>query len=231
MPRSEFRGTVAVALVLAACVALPSRGRADEAQEGIHLQAESGRRVANDRMEARLAVELENVDPARLADEVNETMDWALGRAKRAKGVIVQSGAYQTRPIFDEQRIRRWHARQELILESGDTDRLSELLGELQSRLQLQGVAFRVSRGARQRVEEELIAEALDAFKRRAELVRKNLGADGYRIAELYVGTPGGPAPRARAMGRAMAESVAAPGFEAGTSDVTVQVRGRIVLD
>jgi len=197
----------------------------------IHFQVERSRAVDNDRMQAVLSVTAEDASAARLADQINRTMDWAVKTAKTKPDIEVRSGNYRTYPVYSKDKIQRWRAVQELILEGADFAALSNLIGQLQERLQVASINFSVSPARRATVEDELIAQALDAFKQRAELVRKRLEAKGYRIVDAAINTGGGqPAPimmRAAAM---EASSIAPPAVEAGTSTLSVNVSGVIEL-
>lgn len=198
----------------------------------VSFHVERGRDVANDWLRAALAVTDEDVDPAALANRVNQLMGWALDVARSEKRVKVQSGGYSTHPVYDKNRIRRWRASQELWIESADFDAATKLVGELQSRLQLESLAFSVSPEQRRKIEDALIEEALAAFQDRAQLVRKKLGASGYQIVLLGIDTPGRPPPPRPMMRTAMAEAaVAPPAVEGGTSRVTVHVNATIELD
>jgi len=65
----------------------------------VSLQAEASREVSNDLMLAVLAVEMEDRDPAQLADSVNRSIQEALASAKEFKSVKVRSGSYRTYPV------------------------------------------------------------------------------------------------------------------------------------
>lgn len=206
----------------------------DEAliEDQVSFQVEVGRDVENDRAVATLSAIAEDRDPGRVAQQINEAMGWALEQVKAQSVVKPRSGTYQTYPVYDERKIVRWRGSQQLQLESGDIARLAQLIGSLQERLQVQGMQFLVSDARRRDVEAALTGEALASFQQRAELIRKSLGASGYRLMDLSVHT-GGPRPpvplRAEAMSVSRA-AVAAPAMEQGTSSVTVQVSGRIHL-
>jgi len=110
-------------------------------EDQVSFQVEVGREVGNDRMVAILNVTAEEKKPAVVADKINSTMAWALDQARANKQVTSRSGNYQTYPVYDEDRkIARWRGRQELQLESQDVDQLSQLVGTLQSRLQMQSL-------------------------------------------------------------------------------------------
>jgi predicted secreted protein len=205
----------------------------DEPRNRVRFQVESAREVPNDWIVAVVGISAEDVDPAALADTVNRQMGWALEQVREQERVESKSGGYNTYPVYEEGKLRRWRASQELILESGDTDAMTSLVGTLQSRLQLRSFQFDVSEETRARVEKELVAEALEAFQERAELVRRSLGAGGYAIDDLSIDT-GGVAPRMRES-RMQMEAVstrgAPPAVEGGESRIAVGVHGSIALE
>ena len=223
-------------LITAFILSLAATNQATAADETprynqIHFQVERSRPVENDRMQAMLSLTAEDDNAARLADQINRSMDAALKIAKARAKVEVRTGGYRTYPVYNKEKIQRWRATQELLLDSSDFAELGNLIGQLQERLQVTSINFSVSSARRATVEDELIAQALDAFKQRAELVRKQLATKGYRIVDVSINTGGGqPVPimmRATAM---EAASVAPPALEAGTSTVTVSVGGVVEL-
>ena len=199
----------------------------------IHYQVERSRPVENDRMQATLSITAEDASAARLADRINRTMEWAINTAKTRNKVEHRSGGYQTYPVYEKDRVQRWRATQELLLEGPDFAQMGELIGKLQERLQVNAITFSVSPGRRATVEDELIAKALEAFKQRADLVRRQLAAKDYRIVDVSINPDGiAPAPKLMMRGSALLEttSVAAPAVQAGTSTLSVTVSGTIEL-
>jgi predicted secreted protein len=207
---------------------------ADEAARynQIHFQVQRSRPVENDRMQAVLSVTLEDENAAHLADQVNRTTAWALQTAKAQRKVEVRTGNYRTYPVYDKNKIRRWRGTQELVLEGNDFAALGNLIGQLQERLQVTAINFSLSPAQRAAAEDEMITQALKAFKQRAELVRKQLVAKSYRIVDAFIDTGvGQPVPIVRrATAMAAEEAVAPPAMEGGTSTLTVTVRGVIEL-
>ncbi len=219
-------------LTAPACRAAEEEG----AMNRVSFDVQSTREVANDWVKARIGVTAENADAAALADEVNRHMAWALEIARATAGIEVKSGGYHTHQVMDprakDQRI--WRAQQDLVLASADVRALSALVARLQSRLQLRSLEFSVSNQKRQEVESELIDEALDLYKERAKRVRQRLGASGYALVRLNIGTSGDrPLPTPRPMMRIMAAEVAVapPALEAGSSQLAVGVQATIQLD
>jgi predicted secreted protein len=201
----------------------------------VELQAEAQREVQNDLLNATLFVELNDSSPAALANAVNKSVNEALRMAKDYKGVRVRSGNNQTYPVYAKANVLQgWRSRAEIRLESRDFEAASALIGKLQSGMQLANLTFSVSPEARRSTENELIAEAIAAFKSRAEIVKTALAGRGYKLQRLNVAS-GYNAPQPRfAMARlaASAPDVATPNLEAGVTMVTVTAGGAIeVLD
>ena len=188
--------------------------------------------MANDWVTAVVGTSDEDSDAARLADRVNQTMNWGLGVAKQARGVSVKSGGYTTQPVHDssQKKIARWAASQDMILESSDVDAVSELVGKLQSKLLLRSISFSISPETRRKSEDALIGDVLTAFAERAKRVSAGLGARDYEIVSIAIQTPGGgPVPMyARAE---MMDKAAAPNFESGQSTLSVRVDATIEIE
>lgn len=200
----------------------------------VNYQVSAAREVENDTLVAVMYHERSGQQASAMADDVNRTIAWAVDLARKNDAVQVQTLNYRQDPLYKNQAVVGWKVRQSIRLESTDVGALGELIGALQSRLSVASLSYTISRGARMRVEDELIAEALARFRARGELMAGELGRPGYRIVNLDVNT-GGTAPvpvRMHAMA-AMAESssVAPPTLEAGVQTVTVQVSGTIELE
>ena len=197
------------------------------------FSVERSRDVANDWVTAVMGTSDEDSDAARLADRVNQTMSWALGVAKEARGVTVKSGGYTTHPVYDKSssKIARWAASQDLILESSDFEAVSDLVGKLQSKLLLRGISFGISPETRRKNEDALIGEVLTAFQERAKRVSSGLGARDYEIVSVAIQTPGGPMPVPFQRAEMMAGKVAAPSFEGGQSTLQVRVDATIEIE
>ena len=179
-------------IITAFVLALSMTGPINAAEEAlrynqVHFQVERTRAVDNDRMQAVLSTTAEDDNTARLADQINKTMDWALKAAKTKTKIEVRTGGYRTHPVYDKDKIRRWRATQELIIEGSDFAELGGLIGQLQERLQVTSINFSVSAEKRRAVEDDLIAQSLEAYKQRAELVRKQLAAKSYQIGRAHV--------------------------------------------
>jgi predicted secreted protein len=199
----------------------------------IELGAEAQREVTNDLMVATLFVEQNDSNPAALANSLNKTIADALRLAKDVSVVKTRTGNNQTYPLYNRNnQAQGWRGRAELRLETKDFAAGSALIGKLQSSMQLGGINFAVSPEARRAAENELISEALAAFRERATIAQRALGGRSYKVQRVGINTGySGPQPKVmmmQARGAAMAESVQAPAVEGGTSNVTVSVSGAV---
>ena len=223
------------ALLLACLLSVSTAVRADDdppRYNQVRLQAQQSESVSNDTMHVTLNSYAEMQDSSKLAARINQEMDWALAKAKQYADVKVSTGGYQIWPVTRKEVTSAWRGQQDLILESKNTEMLSQLTGQLQEKLKIKSMSFSVSDEKRIAVENRLIDVALDAFKVRAGIVGDNLKAKGYRIVELNVGTSAQRPPvmyqaRMASVSMEASDSVA---VEGGESNVQVTVSGSIEL-
>jgi predicted secreted protein len=200
----------------------------------VELQAEAQRDVPNDTLTAQFYVEASDPEARQVADTLNRTLNQAMAVAKGSPGVQARSGNSQTYPVYDRsQHLTGWRGRAELRVDTRDFQAGAALIARLQSMLQLSSMSFSVSAEARRAAENELIPEAIAAFRTRADIVRRALDGRGYRIRHLAINSGGAPAPRPimlRAMAAASSE-VAAPQLEGGLAQVSVSVSGAVEVE
>jgi len=219
-------------LCVAALLACPVAADEPLRYNLVRLQAQQSEPVSNDTMHVTLTASGERRDPAELASQVNADMAWALDLAKRHADVKVSTGNYRTWQVRQDNKMKGWQARQDLVLESRDTRTLSQLTGLLQEKLQVDSMHFSVSAETRTAVENRLIELALQAFRERAGIIGNKLQASGYRIVDLDIGTFAQQPPVVyRARGAVAAVQSDMPvATEGGESDIQVTVSGTIEL-
>ncbi len=192
--------------------------------------------VDNDLMNVRLVVQATDPNAAQLANKINATMGWALLQLKPFTSIETQTLNYQTYPQYEDNgtKIKGWVANQTLQLETDDFENAGKAIQILQEKLQVQSMRLKAKVETRQKAEEKLINEAMNSFKRRADLVATNMGAGSFRVMNLSINTQGsGPQYGHYDNFRGAATKMAvesAPAIEAGTSTVTVNVNGQIQL-
>ena len=124
-----------------------------------------------------------------------------------------------------------WRVRQSIRLESQDMTLMSEVLGDLQMTLALQGINFAVSPGLKNRTDDELIGEALKVFEQRAKKMTLQLRRKNYKIVDINVSTSVDHYARRNYEVVAMASKVASPSIEAGAQTIQVSISGQIEME
>ncbi|GMG91057.1 hypothetical protein Cmtc_22770 [Cupriavidus sp. TKC] len=199
----------------------------------LSLSAQAATEVPTDVVHLTLAAEQEGPEPTAISNALSSRTQAVLAQAKRTSGVEAQSGGFTIHPNTDRNgRISTWRGRSEVILKSKDFAAVSKLAGELASQMQVQNIAFSLSRETRLAAEQKLADQAVAAFRDKAQATTKLFGYSGYTIREVSLNESGGvmPMPRMYAA-KAMSDSAGAPiPVEGGKSQVTVSVNGSVQM-
>src|SRR5258708_275024 len=156
-------------------LALPAQAQgkpaAEEGAVMLRLSESAGRQVTQDRLRANLRVEIGGADPRSGQGQVNAKMAGALERAKAVAGVRVETAGYY---VYEDRSLRRgsrWWGNQGLALTSADAAALLALVGQLQDDgLVMGGLAYELAPETRRRIEAELIPEAIQKLKDKADI-------------------------------------------------------------
>ncbi|MDO8905832.1 SIMPL domain-containing protein [Hydrogenophaga sp.] len=202
----------------------------------VSLSAMGEADVPQDLLTLSLRTTKEGSTAASVQGELKADMDRALSlaRAHEKKGLMdVRTGQFSLYPRYGKEgKIAGWQGTAELVLEGTDFALVSGTAGKLDS-LTMSSAAFSLSRPARQRLEKEVEAIAIDRFRSRASDVAKGFGFASYELREVSVspvdegGMPVNP--RMMAM-EAKSMSDASIPVAAGSSTVRVTVVGSIQL-
>ena len=224
-------------LALGASLSIPQLQAEEQPRYNlISLRAEVSREVAHDRMHVTLYSEDQHTDPARLAAQITATLNRAVERARTIKSVKISQGSRHSYPVYDDKgrKVMAWRERAELRLESADFAALAKLSSELLDELQMAEMHFSLSTDGRKRHEDQLLEQAVAAFKARARLVSEAMGASGYRLVRLDLDSRGGQRPPVMPMAAMkdmrMAESAPVPQIEGGNSELEVSASGVIEI-
>ncbi len=198
----------------------------------INLQANASEQVANDQLVATLLVQEQGHDPATLANMVNRKMAKLIDKAQTFKHVQYQTVNYNSRPIYKNGNITSWQVSQNIQLTSKDFEQLGQLVSQVNALSTVQSMQFHVSDQQIEQTQEKLTQHAIDAFKKKAQLIAKQFGKSNYHLVQVNIGNNYVQPPQHRVMRSAMAaESMdAAPALSAGTNKVTVNINGTIEL-
>lgn len=202
----------------------------------IDFQTEVEKEIANDLLSATLSVELNNKNPALLAKDLTTITNDSLKLGTNYASVKLSSGNQQTYPIYnDKNKLDGWRGRAEIQVSSKDFKGAGELISQLQNKLQLNNLNFSVAPETRRELENQLISEAVAAFKTRADSIKSAWNAKGYKLVQMSLGTANNQQPRPMYMmrGAAKMEMADAPAadYSGGQSRLNVQVSGSIELE
>ena len=231
---------ILVVPILAASLIAPTAALAQPqpmapAQPSVTVAASATAIVANDRLQAWMRAEAENISAAAAASQVNAAIAKALADAKAYPSIKVATAGYSTYQVSDKAKAQRWHVVQTISLDATDFTAAANLITKLQDEggLLLSGMGFALSDKARREAEDSVTQQAIKSWQQRAQQAAQGLGFAAWRPGRVSVQANDGgrvyPMARAQVMG---APAAAAPvPVEAGTTEVTVSVSGEALLE
>ncbi len=206
-------------------------------QNVVSLSASATVEVAQDWLTVVFSTLREGSDAGVVQAQLKQALDAALIEARkvaRPGQVEVRTGGFSLTPRYAPKGggIAGWQGSTELVVEGRDSTAIAQLTGRVQT-LSIARVGHSLSREARQKVEGDVAAMAIERFRARADAVTRQFGFTGYTVREVAVNSDGGgdqPMPRMRMQASAvMAEGAALP-VEAGKSTVTANVSGSVQM-
>jgi predicted secreted protein len=203
-------------------------------QNVVSLSASATVEVTKDLLTIVFTTTREGPDAGTVQSQLKQALDAALVEARRAARpgqLEVQTGNFSLYPRYTPKGgISGWQGNAELIVEGRDTQAVAQLAGRIQT-MSIGRSGFSLSREAREKVDAEVSALAINNFRARAETTAKHFGFSGYTLREVQVSgnESGGPMPVMRAQASRMAADEALP-IEAGRAAVTVMVSGSVQM-
>jgi predicted secreted protein len=224
-----------IILLALSLITLPALGHEVQPEGIVNLQASASIEVETDTMQATIAVEAENYDPAILAKKINEKMSWALSTAKPFKAVKVKGGQYTSHQLYNKRVFKAWHGTQTITLESKNSTELGKLIGLLQKKLFIKSLRYHVSKEKIATVKKGLIKLAIKNFKEQARIITQGFDKNKYVIHQINVNSNNHSRPvyyaksRMMASDGIMAESAPA-NLQQNSSNIQVNINGSIRL-
>jgi predicted secreted protein len=211
--------------------------RMETPQNVVNLQASGSVEVQQDLLSISMNSTKDGPDAGSVQTQLKTALDAALNEAKKTAQpgqMDVRTGMFSMYPRYGRDgKINGWQGTTELVLEGRDFARISSAAGKIQT-LTMGQVGFGLSREARQKVEGEAQAMAIDRYKAKAAEIAKNFGFGGYTLREISVNANDqGFSPRPRMMEMQAKTSMASDApmpVEAGRSTVVVTVSGAVQL-
>lgn len=210
------------------------------APEGVlHLSTSATQEVTEDILTVVFTTSHEGRDAQAVQGRLKQALDAALGEARgmaQSGQVEVQTGQFTLQPRYTsvparptQASLSGWQGSAELLVRGRDIAAIAQLSARIQT-MSIARVGYSLSRQAREKVETELVAQAIAQWRARATQMSQQLGYASYRVREVTVVTnepPGQPVPmmRMRAMSAEAASDVPLP-TEAGRAEVVVTVQG-----
>lgn len=225
------------ALALAGAAAASVAQTLPPPQNVVSLSASATVDVPKDWLTVVFSTTREGSDAAVVQGQLKQALDAALAEARKVAKpgqVEVQTGGFSLVPRYAPKTgtISGWQGSTELVVAGRDSTTIAQLTGRVQT-LSIARVGFSLSNEARQKVEGDVAAQAIERFRARADAVSKQFGFTGYTVREVSVNTDGGgeqPMPRMRLQASAMMAEAAALPVEAGKATVTASVNGSVQM-
>lgn len=246
-PQFLFR-SMAAGLMLAAVAATGSQAWAQSAGHSaekptnvVQLAAQGVVEVKQDWMTATLSTTKDGRDAATVQAQLQKAVEAAMTTLRadaRAGQMEVSTGNFSISPRYgNNSKLEGWQGQADIVLQGRDFVRITQAAAKVQG-MTLSGTSFGLSREAREKVEGEAQAKAIENFRQRAAAISKSFGFAGYSVREVSVHASGGyvrPMLQARAASMNMAKSAgyadAAPvPVESDSAEVTVNVSGSVQM-
>lgn len=201
----------------------------------VSLMAQASAKVPTDEMVVSLRSEKEGANLGSLNQSVLSELQAALNQAKAIPGVHARMGNVHTNQSYSPQgKLVGWRVQGDIVLDSNKLKELGDLAGQLSIKLQLSNVYFRLSAEKRLEVEQSLLEDAAQAFRKKAKASAVALGYETFSIKDVSVsqGQSGGEPVTPMYAKAMMVREAASPSIaaDAGETEVSVSMNGSVVL-
>jgi len=226
----------ALCLSILALLAASAQAADPAPRDRLNLSASASVEVTRDVLGVTFSTTKEGSDAAAVQAALKSALDAALVEARKiAKPgqVEVQTGNFSLYPRYAPKGgINGWQGTAELQVEGKDAAAIAQLTGRIGS-MSIARVGYSLSKAAREKVEGEVVAQAIANYKARAADYARQFGYAGYQIGEVSVNTADAvpmmaiPQMRMKAMSASADEALP---VEAGKATVSVTVNGAVQM-
>jgi len=194
--------------------------------------------LPNDEAVVNFFYEAQDADLTKAQALVNQRVGDGTAALKRADPKAqVETSGYGSYPVYSggsNRSIVGWRVRQGVTLKTENLTSLPKTVAAAQPTLSVGGIDFRLSKAARERVDAQLIQQAIANLNARVAAAAQALGvtANRVRMEEVnFSGREGGPMPVGVArMATMSSDAVPPPTFESGRSAERLIVSGKARL-
>ena len=203
----------------------------------LNLSTSASVEVTKDVLAVAFSVTRDGADAQAVQSGLKQALDTALTEARKVAKpgqVEVQTGNFSLYPRYGnpgksgQPVINGWQGTAELLVQGKDIAAIAQLSGRIQT-MSIARVIYLLSREAREKVEAEVMAQAIARWRAKAALMAQQFGYSGYSVREVSVSTNDfQQQPVAMLMKSARAPGMADEALptEAGKGDVTATVNG-----
>ena len=240
--KTWLRSALAVAAFAGCGAAMAQAGTAGQMGQRpvnvVNLAAQGTVEVKQDWMTATLSATKDGRDAATVQSQLQKVVEGAMTTLRRdaqAGQMEISSGNFSISPRYGNNgKVEGWQGQADIVLQGRDFVRITQAAANVQD-MTMGSIGFGLSREAREKVEGEAQAKAIENFRQRAAAISKSFGFAGYSLRDVSVSSSGGfvrPQPRARmmAMSKSMAMDAAPVAVESDKAEVTVSVSGSVQM-
>ena len=203
----------------------------------LNLSTSASVEVTKDVLAVAFSVTRDGADAQAVQSGLKQALDTALTEARKVAKpgqVEVQTGNFSLYPRYGnpgksgQPVINGWQGTAELLVQGKDIAAIAQLSGRIQT-MSIARVVYLLSREAREKVEAEVMAQAIARWRAKAALMAQQFGYSGYSVREVSISTNDfQQQPVAMLMKSARAPGMADEALptEAGKGDVTATVNG-----
>lgn len=205
----------------------------DDGSTVLQITAHAEHEVENDLMTVSMKAERRATEVSQATSEVNRIMHDALEQVRRTPSIDPRTLGYSTSPVYDRDRSRTdpvaWQVTQALELKGENFEQLTSMTATLQDMgLTITNIQFSISQETRQKLQQELLVEAIRKWQQTAQTMGAALGASHIFPKEITLHDDGFAPPWPVLTMRAADETMASPAIEAGRSTLRVTVSGQV---
>ncbi|WP_028999126.1 SIMPL domain-containing protein [Azohydromonas australica] len=205
-------------------------------QRVLTLSAAASMDVPNDWLTLSFSTTREGTDASAVQSALRQALDAALAEARRVAKpgqVELRAGNLSVYPRYNPKGgINGWQGSTELTVEGRDMTVIAQLAPRISS-MSIARVGYSLSREAREQVESEVGARAIERYKKRADEVTRQFGFNRWSLREVQLNTdaPMPPVPMMRAKTMAASAADEALPVEPGRGQVNAMVTGSIQME
>lgn len=235
--RRDFPLLAAGSLLAALCATLPARAQVTPAPQNVlSLAATATIEVTKDQLTVVFSTSKEGSDAGAVQSQLKQALDAGLAEARKVARPVqleVQTGNFSLYPRYSPKGgITGWIGNAELIVEGRDTQAIAQLTARITT-LSIARVNYALSREARDKVEADVVAQAITRYRAKAEQMARQFGFASYSLREVQVNTNEGAnigvVPMyARAQSAKLGDESLPT--EAGKANVSATVTGSVLL-